>query len=118
MALHHETGRRGEKLAEAYLVSEGFAILHRNWRHSRYEIDLIATKENILHFIEVKTRRNVNFGMPEENVDARKLEHVMAAADEFLYQNPQWNTVQYDVLSITLDKDDHAEFFLIEDVYL
>jgi putative endonuclease len=118
MALNQETGRRGEQLAEAHLVSQGFCILHRNWRFSRYEIDLIATKESILHFIEVKTRRGSNFGLPEENVDVKKLEHMMTAAEEFLYQNPQWNLVQYDVLSITLGKDDEAEFFFIEDVYL
>ncbi len=105
-------------MAEDYISSNGFTILHRNWRYSRYEIDLIASKENILHFIEVKTRRSVNFGLPEENVDLKKLQHVMTAAEEFLYQNPAWKLVQYDVLSIILDKDDNAEFFFIEDVYL
>jgi putative endonuclease len=118
MALHHETGRKGERLAEQYLSSMGFKILHRNWRHSRYEIDLIASKENTLHFIEVKTRRNSNFGMPEENVDVKKLEHVMTAAEEFLYQFPEWKIVQYDLLSIILGNENNVEYFFIEDVYL
>lgn len=118
MALHHETGRKGERLAEQYLSSMGFKILHRNWRHSRYEIDLIASKENTLHFIEVKTRRNSNFGLPEENVDVKKLEHVMTAAEEFLYQFPEWKIVQYDLLSIILGNENNVEYFFIEDVYL
>jgi putative endonuclease len=118
MAIHHQTGKKGEQLAELYLSSIGFNILHRNWRYSRYEIDLIATKENILHFIEVKTRTNSNFGMPEENVDVKKLEHVMTAAEEFLYQFPEWKIIQYDVLSITLRNENNVEYFFIEDVYL
>jgi len=118
MATHNETGKKGEALAVDWLKRTGFMILHQNWRHSHYEIDIIALKENILHFIEVKTRRSYRFGFPEESVSMKKMNHLMQAAEEFMYQNPGWKRIQYDILSIILMNKKEPEFFLIEDVYL
>ena len=56
MALHNKLGAKGEELAADYLQKLGYNILHKNWRHSHYEIDIIAEKGNKLHFIEVKIR--------------------------------------------------------------
>ncbi len=88
MANHNNTGKKGELLAAAYLTKNGFEILHSNWRHAHYEIDIIATLGNILHFIEVKTRRSTKFGLPEESVSSKKLQNLINAAEEFLYQFP------------------------------
>ena len=118
MARHNETGKKGEGLAADYLQQQGFVILHRNWRFSRYEIDIIASRENVLHFIEVKTRQTFDYGYPEESVSEKKIECLMNAAEEFLYQNPEWKRIQYDVLSIIMERDKDPEFFLVEDVYL
>ena len=118
MATHNETGKTGESLAAEWLKKSGFTLLHYNWRHSHYEIDIIASRANMLHFIEVKTRRSNRFGYPEESVSDRKMENLMQAAEEFLYRHPEWKKVQYDVLSITMGKNEEADFFLIEDVYL
>lgn len=118
MATHNETGKKGESLAADWLKKSGFTLLHHNWRHSHYEIDIIASRANMLHFIEVKTRRSNRFGYPEESVSDRKMENLMQAADEFLHQYPEWKKVQYDVLAITIIKNEEADFFLIEDVYL
>lgn len=118
MATHNETGKKGESLAADWLEKSGFTLLHHNWRHSHYEIDIIASRSNMLHFIEVKTRRSNRFGYPEESVSDRKMENLMQAAEEFLFQHPEWKKVQYDVLAITMLKNEEADFFLIEDVYL
>ena len=118
MATHNETGKKGESLAADWLEKTGFALLHRNWRHSHYEVDIIATKNNMLHFIEVKTRRSNRFGYPEESVSDKKIENLMQAADEFMFRYPEWKKIQYDVLSITLQNNNEPVFFLIEDVYL
>jgi putative endonuclease len=118
VATHNETGKKGESLAADWLEKSGFTLLHHNWRHSHYEIDIIASRSNMLHFIEVKTRRSNRFGYPEESVSDRKMENLMQAAEEFLYRYPEWKKVQYDVLSITMGKNEEADFFLIEDVYL
>ncbi|MBX2923704.1 MAG: YraN family protein [Chitinophagaceae bacterium] len=116
MAHHHTTGEKGEALAVAYLQQHSFTILHTNWRHSYYEIDIIAEKENMLHFIEVKTRRSLQFGYPEESVTDAKIEKLMKAGEAFLYQYPEWKRIQYDILSIMLLYGQPAAYFFIEDV--
>ena len=118
MAQHNLTGNTGEALAAAYLSEHGYRVLHQNWRHSRWEVDIIAEKDAILHFVEVKTRRSKKFGHPEENVDKKKIQNLINAAEEYLYQQPQWKRVQFNVLAITILKDEPVEYFLLEDVYL
>ncbi len=116
MAYHNLTGSLGEEMAVKYFVGKGYNILHRNWRYSHWEIDIIAFKENKIHFIEVKTRRTNTYGFPEDDVSKKKMKFLMSSAEEFLYQNKGWKFVQFDILSITLSKDETPEFFLIEDV--
>lgn len=118
MANHNITGKDGEALALVYLTQLSFLILFTNWRHSHYEIDIIAQRENILHFIEVKTRRSLHFGYPEESVTTKKIENLIKGAEAFLLQYPEWKRIQYDILSINLWKNREPEYFFIEDVYL
>jgi putative endonuclease len=79
-------------------------------------VDIIASKENVLHFIEVKTRTGNVFGHPEEQVDRRKMENILSAADEFQETYPEWKRIQFDILSISLQRP--IEYFFIEDVFL
>jgi len=116
MALHIDLGREGEALAESYLQEKGFTILHRNWRHSHYEIDIVAIKDNLLHIIEVKTLASKH--RPEENVTKKKLKYLLQAADEFLYKHPQYKHIQIDILAINLFRAGEPEYFFIQDVYL
>ena len=118
MAEHNLTGNTGEALAAVYLSEKGYRIMHQNWRHSHWEVDIIAEKDTILHFVEVKTRRTKKFGHPEENVDKKKIQNLINASKEYLYQHPQWKRIQFNILSITILKDKPVEYFLIEDVYL
>src|SRR6187399_812487 len=115
MAIHNQVGKEGEKLAAAYLLKKGYEILHRNWRYSFYEIDIIAHKDNKLHIIEVKTFSEARAGYPEDNVTKKKFKRLLKAADEFLYRHPAYRHVQYDVISITFRRDGEHEYFLIED---
>lgn len=118
MANHNRLGAEGEALAAGWLQQEGFALLHRNWRHEHCEIDIVATRGPVLHFIEVKTRRSVRFGEPEESVGRGKIRHLLKAGAAYQYEYPQWKRVQYDVLSITIVDNEAPEYFFIEDVYL
>ncbi len=118
MATHLEIGREGEKLAEAYLADQGYTMLHRNWRYGRYEIDLIATKNNKLHFVEVKFRSSTQFGNPEEAVNQKKVKSLLQAIEQFLYLNQQYNDFRLDILSITKHPEGNIDYFLIEDVAL
>lgn len=118
MAGHNETGKQGEILAVAYFEQHGYHILHRNWRHRNWEVDIIAEKNGMLHFIEVKTGTSIRYGHPEEKVDDKKLQCLINASEEFLEQEPQWKRIQFDILSITMLPGKSIEYFLIEDVYL
>ena len=118
MAHHNVTGSLGEDMAVKYLQDKGYTILHRNWRHKNWETDIIATKNSTLHFIEVKTRRTTTFGYPEEDVSRKKVKNLMGAAEEFLLLYPNFKLIQFDILSITMEKNKTPEFFLIEDVSL
>jgi putative endonuclease len=118
MAKHIQTGKKGEELGASYLEDNHFELIEKNWRHSRWEVDIIASKNNTLHFIEIKTRRSKKFGLPEEKVSNKKIQNLIYAAEEYLYQHPEWKRIQFDILSIILPAGEQAEYFFIEDVHL
>jgi putative endonuclease len=118
MAHHIDTGKAGELLGLAWLAENRFSIIEKNWRNSRWEIDAIARRDGVLHFIEIKTRRTRSFGMPEERVGQKKLQHMINAAEAYLYLNPQWQRIQFDILSILLLAEQPADYLLIEDISL
>ena len=116
MKKHIRTGHLGENLAFDYFRQNGYTILEKNWRYKRWEVDLIASKQQILHFIEVKTRRTDNYGNPEDLVNDKKIDNLMNAAEAYLFKNPDWKRIQFDILAIKLLKDQAPEYFLIEDI--
>lgn len=118
MATHIDFGKLGEQLAEDFLVARGYTVLHRNWRYSHYEIDIVALKNDLPHFVEVKTRSSKHFGQPEESVNRKKICSLLQAAGEFLFQNPQYKNFHLDILSITIHPQKEPQYFFIEDVYL
>ena len=111
------TGKIGEAMAARYLQRAGYQLLQRNWRHGRYEIDLIACKGTTLHFIEVKTRRSLQYGWPEEYIKPKKIARMMVVAEAFLQTVAKNPFVQFDILSITLLYQKPPLLFLIEDVF-
>ena len=117
MARHNETGKLGEVMVRGWLEEHGYEIKAVNWRHGHHEIDLIATKGNFLHFFEVKTRRSMHFGHPEEKVGKAKMRNLLSAGAAYLNRNRGYRWVRYNILSISLDCTDQPAFFLIEDVY-
>ena len=117
MAAHNETGKIGEIHAQHWALENGYQIRALNWRHGHLEIDMIATKDNRLHFFEIKTRRSKVFGFPETLVGKQKMRHFTSAGAAYLRKNPQFKWVRYNILSITIDEAERPDFFLIEDVY-
>ena len=111
-----EVGDKGETIAANFLQKRGFNIIERNWRSKHLEIDIIASIDNKLHFVEVKTRTNRKYGMPEESISKAKMNHLKVGAEAYLYLNPQWELIQFDVIAIMLVKED-VDIFLIEDVF-
>jgi putative endonuclease len=118
MAFHIELGKQGEQLAVDYLIKNGFTIIFRNWRYSRYEIDIIAEKNGVVHFVEVKLRSSKKSAFPEENVTRQKVKFILKAVDFFLYQHPQYKHIQLDIISIYKLPGCEPEYFFIQDIYL
>lgn len=101
MAEKHVLGQRGEAVAADFLVHKGYTILHRNWRCGHREVDLIATDPSgHLVLVEVKARSSTEFGMPEAGVTKNKRQHFRQAGEVFLLDNPQYPTLQFDVISV------------------
>ncbi len=80
MAGHNELGRWGEVIARELLLTQGYAICGENIRISGVEIDFIATKDDVICFVEVKTR-STDFVDPVEAIDRRKRSRLVKAAD-------------------------------------
>jgi len=118
MALHIETGKYGESLAVRYLILKDFNIIECNWRHRRLEVDIIAAKNDIIHFIEIKTRHSASFGFPEESVTRKKFKNLQHAAAVFLQRFNDVMKIQFDILSITMLPGKEIEYYFIEDVYI
>jgi putative endonuclease len=117
MAAHNEFGKAGEEMASEWLEQRGFQLIFRNWKFARYEVDIIASRNGILHIIEVKSRHDDLFGKPEDWVNRKKGRHLLSAGEAFQNAYPDWTQIQYDILSILLTAGGKKEFFFIEDVY-
>lgn len=99
--LNRITGRFGEHVGEDYLKTRGYEILEKNVRSPFGEIDLIANHRGTLVFVEIKTRRNMTFGFPEEAVNEHKKHQLIRLASWYLTQHPRSNpSVRFDVLAI------------------
>ena len=97
------TGKWGERLAAVYLFFHGYAILERNYRFGRYELDIVAQERRtgVLVFAEVKTRSSADFGLPRDAVDRRKQLFVTRAAQGYLktHGDPDAHT-RFDVVEV------------------
>ena len=100
MGAHNELGKVGEEEAVKYLELQGYRIRHRNWRSKRYELDIVAVKDGILVFIEVKTRRNNLYGEPENAVNRHKIWHLVSCADTYVKCYHLDMPSRFDVISL------------------
>jgi putative endonuclease len=117
MSTNNETGRKGEQIAEDFLVAKGYKILERNWRYSRSEIDIIAKLGNILVFIEVKTRSYDFFGTPETFVSEHKELLMHEAASVYMEQiNHDWE-IRFDIIAILLNKNGTHQLEHFQDAF-
>ncbi|MFH1873585.1 MAG: YraN family protein [Pseudomonadota bacterium] len=91
-SLNLTKGKMGENAACAYLKQHGYKIIERNFRVRIGEIDIIAQKDDILHFFEVKTRFGSKFGGPFAALNFRKKAKIRKTAQWYLAQNKNLNT--------------------------
>lgn len=103
-------GQWGEEQAVDFLRKQGFKILTRNYRTPVGEIDIVARNRKELLFVEVKTRRGTNFGLPQEAVGSRKQQQIIRTAQWYL-QREKAGKLQprFDVVAILCQSDNSVK---------
>lgn len=118
MATHLDTGKIGEKLALEYLEKKGWRIAERNWRAGRGEIDIIAwAAENLLVFVEVKTRSSDDFGGPEDAVGSKKQNLLARTAGAYMESIGYEWIIRFDIIAILFHHGKLLEIRHIEDAF-
>ncbi len=99
---NRKKGAEGEKIACEYLLNKGYNILETNYHYSKFaEIDIIACKEDVLIFVEVKARTTLKYGHPLEAISKTKLERLYMAMTDYLDRsNNKILKFQLDIISI------------------
>lgn len=107
-------GQAGERAAAEYLRREGYEICDLNWRSGRYELDIVARRDGILHFVEVKTRRAAGLTPPEAAITASKFRALQHAATQYMARTGCDWEVQFDLAAVDVMPDGTMEVRLVE----
>lgn len=100
-----KSGAKGEGRAVLYLRLHGYRIIERNWLFHRKEIDIIARKGELIAFIEVKSRSNVNGIPPRLSVTKEKRRNLIIASKAYISKhNIQRTVFRYDIIEVDLSK--------------
>ena len=102
MSDHLKTGKIGEEMAAKFLIGKGFRVREAGWRHGRLEIDLIVENQEVVAFVEVKTRRSKTFGLPHLAVDEAKQDRIMDAAQAYVDHHEIDKDLRFDIVAVTL----------------
>jgi putative endonuclease len=109
------TGRKAEAAAAVYLEMRGYKIIEQNFRRPRCEIDIIASKDDVIYFVEVKYRRTDDQGGGFETITTSKLNQMKFAA-EIWVQETKWSG-PYQLAAIELSGPSFAILGFIDNVY-
>lgn len=105
-AASREIGQLGESRAQQYLIKNGYEIADVNF-HSRYgEIDIIAVKNNIIAFVEVKTRAKNSVVKPAEAVNRSKIQKIIKTAQVYIMNKNIDLQPRFDICEVTFDDSD------------
>ncbi len=100
-----QTGRLGEDIARRYLENNGYQIVEQNYRTRYAEIDLIVRKDDILVFVEVRTKIGDKFGRPEESIDKNKIKRLIRNTLAYRAIRKLDTRFRIDAICIVLDED-------------
>ena len=99
-----DLGDFGERVAKAHLEAKGYRVLETNFRVREGEVDIVAQRDGVVAFVEVKTRRGDAMGSAVEAIDARKAKRLLLAAQAFGQQHPELPPGRrIDLIAIDLD---------------
>jgi putative endonuclease len=98
----HKLGQAGEAAAATFYQQAGYTVLMRGYRHGRAEVDLIVQRgQELLVFVEVKTRSGSQYGSPESFVTNRKKELFRLAATHLQEELSWTGDIRFDILALT-----------------
>lgn len=119
MATHNDLGKWGEQRAVEYLEDKGYTICHRNWRIGHRDLDITALTEDreTLAIVEVKTRSDDTYMLPEEAVDWRKKRNLSIAANAYVRRYQISCDVRFDIISV-LRMGDQVKIEHLENAFL
>lgn len=107
-------GNAAEDFAAAFLVSKGMTIIAKQFRTQIGEVDIIAKDGDEIVFVEVKARKTMEFGYPEESVTRSKLRKIAAAGETFLRANHLLDSpFRIDVVAMDLSTDPPGMHYLV-----
>lgn len=103
-------GALGERIAERWLVRDGWQVVDRRWRSGRRDLDLVAIRDDVVAFVEVKTRRSTWSGEPVEAVNWRKQRELTRSAQTWIDQRgtviaPAAAIYRFDVVGIVASRE-------------
>lgn len=110
-----EVGRRAEQVAADYLGALGYQVLSQNWRTRWCEIDVVARKNGIIYFVEVKYRRTTSFGSGLDYITHRKLTQMHFAA-EFWMARHALAAHDYRLAAVEVTGDDYSVTAWLDDL--
>lgn len=102
--LSEEHGRIGEEAATEWLRQHGYQICERNWRSGRYELDIVATRFDVIHFVEVKCRADNSFLSPEQTLTPTKVRSLKRAVAAYLALHDVDLNPQIDLMAVTISE--------------
>ena len=117
MSKRLDLGKIGEQRAKKILEAKNYKVLASNWRSKHLEIDLICQFQDLIVFVEVKTRKSETFGLPEESVDKEKIKNLARAAEIYLEtidNNEQ--EIRFDIVSVLINENEE-KIHHIEDAF-
>lgn len=114
---NRRTGDLGEDAAARFLETKGFRVLHRNWRHRQWELDLVCRDRDTVVFVEVKTRGAGAMGAPGEALTRAKQARLIKAASHYLSEHGLWDEpCRFDLAAVT-DTGSSLDVEHIENVF-
>jgi len=109
-------GQAGEQAVAAFLEARGHRVIERNWRGQGGEIDLITRCDDILHFVEVKTRSSDDFGGGWDALSVGKQRRIARTAEAFLLGAPEYEGCVFSVALVSHESDVYTVEF-VEDAF-
>ena len=113
-------GNDGENIAVKFLKSKKYIIHTTNYSNRYGEVDIIAEKDGVVAFIEVKTRKNSKFGRPSDYVTLAKQQRIVSAAEYYVHYNGVTEKLRFDIIEVlTGDNIDNPKYYVnhIEDAF-